>query len=172
MKVEALNDNTYKITLDRSETLFAPFPGDSRDMQLFLGEVIERLRDEHGIDLPGGRLLAEAFSRSDGTCVIFVSSAPEDIRDGEPRYLAADISGIVMLRAVCRALYSAGFDGEVYCGEDPAAYRIVFTDPPSGVKRICLEFCECGEITPLFAAQTAEYLTHIASAKKLAEILK
>ncbi len=171
MEIETLNDSTYKITITAKDAVLAPLPKSKPDMKLFLSEVIRRLKDEHEIDLPEGRLLAEAFAKSDGSCVIFVSAASEKARSNAQRKLfAAEIYGVYDLARVCEALSKAGIDGKIYCGENISAYRVLFNDPPPSAAPICCEFGEYGEITPLFAAQTTEYLTEIASVKTVSEL--
>lgn len=170
MKAELLGSSTYKITLDRSETLDMPSDGEPRRMHSFICAMIDRLSREQGITIPDGRLLAEAFLKSDGSCVFFLSS----LERGEDRHakqlFACDLTGVDRLRPLCGALSETGTSCSIYCGSIPDRYRIIFTDPSPNIERICSEFGEYSEITPLFAAQTREYLTEIASGSAAAVI--
>ncbi len=170
MEIETLNDSTYKITITAKDAVLTPLPKNKPDMKLFLAEVIRRLKDEREIDLPEGKLLAEAFAKSDGSCVIFVSAAPNKERRARCKLCAAEIYGIRDLIRACELLSDARIDGKVYCGENADAYRLIFENPPPLAAPLCGEFGEYGEITPLFAAQTEEYLTEISSVKTISSL--
>lgn len=163
MKAELIGDTTYKITLDRDEAAQVPADGSPRVMHRFICEVIDRLSEEQGISLPDGRLLVEAFLRSDGSCVFFVSALDRAEKQHRQRLFACELSGADMLYALCEALAAYGISGEVYCGAAADRYRVIFRSPCADAERICSEFGEYCEISPLFAAQTEEYLTQIAT---------
>lgn len=173
MKAELLTDATYKITLDKREAEAVPSGGKPCEMRRYICALIDRLRAEQGISLPCGRLLVEAFVRSDGSCVLFLSSLESEKRAPQPRYYACEIEGIGTLRPMCAALSQIGERCSVFCGSRPDRYRIIFTDPAKETERICTEFGDYCEISALFEAQTREYLTEISSgsASALAEIL-
>ncbi len=163
MKAELLGEATYKITLDKTESAAVPTDGKSFEMQRFICGIIDRLTIEQGLVFPDGRLLVEAFLRSDGSSVFFVSALECEMNCNEHRYYSCEISGVERLRFLCAALSAAGICCCIYCGNDPVRYRFIFTDPPSETERICSEFGEYCEISSLFAAQSEEYLTEIAS---------
>ncbi|MBQ8170370.1 MAG: hypothetical protein IJZ95_00115 [Oscillospiraceae bacterium] len=174
MKAELLGEATYKITLDKTESASMPTDGRSCDMHRFICGIIDRLAAEQGLVFPEGRLLVEAFLRSDGSSVFFVSALEQDGTCTEQRYYSCEITGIEQLRCLCEALSHTQTYCRIYCGSDPLQYRFVFTDPPPDTERICNEYGEYCEISPLFAAQTEEYLTEIASGnapEKLSMIL-
>ncbi len=170
MKAELIGDTTYKITLDRDEAAQVPADGSPRVMHRFICEVIDRLSEEQGISLPDGRLLVEVFLRSDGSCVLFVSALDGISRQYGQQLFACELSGTDMLYSLCAALAVYGEHCTVYCGADAECYRVVFRSPCRDTERICSEFGEYCEISPLFAAQTEEYLTQIAGGST-AEIL-
>ncbi len=165
MKAELLADATYKITLDKNESTAIPTDGTSCDMQKFICGVIDQLSAQQSISLPDGRLLVEAFLRSDGSCVLFVSSLENEPHSSQPRFFACEISGVDTLRALCTALTQTGESCSVYCGSRPDQYRMIFADPCRSTERICTEFGDYSEISALFAAQTREYLTEISSGR-------
>ena len=161
MTAEPLGGSTYKITLDRAEAADLPHSGKPREMHSFINRTLDRLYTEQGIELPEGRLLAEAFLRSDGSFVLFIS--PLDIKEQPKpqRYYACDIIGIEQLRSLCAVLAPLSAQCSIYCGSNPERYRLIFTDPSQEVVRVCSEFGDYSEISQLFAAQTEEYLTVI-----------
>lgn len=173
MKAELLTDATYKITLDKHEAKAVPCSGKPCEMRQYICALIDKLRTEQGISLPCGRLLVEAFARSDGSCVLFLSSLESEKRTQQPRYYACEIEGIGSLRPICAALSRIGEKCSVFCGSRPDRYRIIFTNPSRETEHICTEFGDYCEISALFEAQTREYLTEISSgsASALAEIL-
>lgn len=163
MQTEALGGSTYKITLDKTEAKEVPVCGSSYEMNEFIRSMIKRLDDECKLRIPNGRLLVEAFMRSDGSCVFFIS--PLESSKQNTQLFACDLSGVDNLRRLCRALTVNGAECGIYCGSSPDSYRIIFSDPDSIIRHICSEFGDYCEITPLFAAQTREYLTEIAAAE-------
>lgn len=174
MKAERLGGNTYKITLERAEARDIPADGEPVRMRSFISAMIHRLSSEHGVDIPEGRLLTEVFICSDGGCVFFIS-ALETVTPAPCHELyACDLEGVGHLRSLCLALAEQNVPCSVYCGSIPDRYRILFSDPDPEVRRICAEYGEYCEISPLFAAQTKEYLTEIAAgdaAATLSQIL-
>ncbi len=162
MQTEVLGGAAYKITLSKEETETVPINGSSREMRRFVNDIIDRLCIEQDISLPDGRLLVEAFIKSDGSSVFFVSSLEKTMVSKPAKLYSCDVFGADTLRLICRALKAVKADCSVYCGSDPQCYRIVFANPDRETERICLEFGEYGEISPLFLAQTKEYLTEIA----------
>ena len=161
MTAEPLRDATYKITLDKAEA--AGMPSEKpQEMNGFIRGILDRLDAEQGVTLPEGRLLVEAFLRSDESLVLFVSPLDGEPKPRQLRYYACDIAGIERLRSLCEALALIQEKCSVYCASTPDRYRLVFTDPCADTQRICSEYGEFCEISPLFAAQTEEYLTSIA----------
>ncbi len=173
MKAELLADATYKITLDKDESADMPADGKPCEMKSFVCKVIDQLSTEQEISLPDGRLLVEAFMRSDGSCVLFVSSLENETRTPHTRFYACEIAGVDTLRALCTVLADIGESCCIYCGSRPDQYRMIFADPCTSTERVCTEFGDYGEISALFAAQTREYLTEISSGSTsaLSEIL-
>ena len=163
MQAEPLGGATYKITLDKTEAQRIPIDGTPRAMHRFICEIIEQLSSEQGVTLPDGRLLVEAFLRSDGSCVFFISPLESTRLCHSDRIYACELTGLELLRHLCAALSSADVQCSIYCGTEPDSYRIIFADPAPDIQRICTEYGTYCEITPLFAAQTAEYLTEIAT---------
>ncbi len=163
MKAEPLGEATYKITLDSSEAAAVPPDGKPCEMRRFIRSVIDRLTEEQGITLPDGRLLVEAFLRSDGSCVFFVSALENEKPQHRVQYYSCELQGTETLLPLIKALSDNGEKYSLFCGSDPRFYRIIFSDPSEDTERICSEFGEYCEISPLFAAQTREYLTEIIS---------
>lgn len=164
MKAEQLGETTYKITLDRLEAQKVPTDGRPQDMRRFICTMIERLDTEQGVSIPQGKLLVEAFLRSDGSYVFFVSTLECLSHEvPQPHLYACEVTGIEQLRSLCGALAAAAAECSVYCGSSPDRYRLILSDPDETTIRICTEYSDTCEISPLFAAQTREYLTEIAA---------
>ncbi len=174
MKAELLTDATYKITLDKDEAEAVPANGKPCEMRSFICTLLDHLGEEQGVYLPDGRLLVEAFMRSDGSCVLFVSSLESEKQTMQTRYFSCEISGVDTLRTLCAALAEIGESCCIYCGNRQDRYRMIFSNPCEHTERVCTEFGDYCEISALFVAQTCEYLTEISSgsASALSEMLK
>lgn len=162
MTAQPLGDNTYKIVLDKCEADALQIRGSRCEMGGCICGILDSLSCEQGVIFPEGRLLVEAFLRSDGTFVLFVSPLDYSDHCEEKQYFACDVRGIEPLRILCAALSEIGEQCSVYCGSSCGSFRLVFTDPLSETPRICSEFGEYCEISCLFAAQTGEYLTMLS----------
>lgn len=171
MNAEPLGENTYKITLDKDEASAIPKETDRYGMQQFICELIDSF-DAEELRLPDGKLLAEMFLRSDGSCVFFITALEQDEYEPEPQYYCCDIKGIDALRSLCSALAFFDTHCSIYCGSCAEEYRLIFTDPEPNVCRICTEYGELSEISRLFACQTAEYLTEISCCSDIQEFSK
>ena len=162
MTAEPLRDATYKITLDKTEAAEMPSNGNPREMSRFIRSILDRLAAEPGVILPEGRLLVEVFLRSDESLVLFISPLDAEQDKGDLRYFACDVTGIDNLRALCGALSLTNEKCSIYCSDKHDSYRLVFTGSDNTTRRICTEYGDYCEISPLFAAQTEEYLIAIA----------
>lgn len=163
MKAELLGESTYKITLDRSEVVDIPSDGDAAEMRSYICGIMQRLSAEQGINVPCGKLLAEVFLRSDGSCVFFVSVLEHTDGASQRQYYACDMSGADNLIRLCTALSATGECCGIYCGSNCGSYRIIFADPAESTERICCEFGEYCEISSVFAERTREYLEEVFS---------
>ena len=161
MNTESLGDNSYKITLDSSETAEMPAISDKSGMHSFICRMIEQLEDED-IRLPEGELLAEMFLCSDGSCVFFITTPEHNDLSAEPQYYCCDIKGTDTLISLCTMLAHQDIRCNIYCGSNAEEYRLIFADPEPYVCHICAEYGEFSEITRLFACQTAEYLNDVS----------
>ncbi len=171
MKTEQLSPTAIKITLTAEESVALPPSKDKQALSLFIRSLAAQVRHDKNISLPSGRMLAEIYAISDGSSVIFLSVIYPVEND---RMYACELNGIEKLRGIAKALCGSGVRCSVYCGAEPQCYRILFSEPPSELRHICCEYGEYCEISRLFAAQTAEYLTAIAencSADTLCELL-
>lgn len=162
MTAEPLGEATYKITLDKEEAADLSHNGTPHEMRSFISGILDRLQKENSIDLPEGRLLAEAFLRSDGSFVFFISPLDIENPPATQRYYACDISGSQQLLGLCQALSPLSVPFSIYRGSSHDRYRLIFTEATRETGRICSEFGDYCEISQLFAAQTAEYLTEIS----------
>lgn len=165
MKLEIIGGRTYKITLEQSELPCAPFPENAESARKYISEVIDELREQYGVALPEGRLLVESFARSDGSVMLFISELCGKARRDSENLYGCDICGAKTLVRLLEALSAYETPCELYGGEQCEAYRLILRDPPQELVHICTEFGSCGEITALFAAQTAEYVALIAKGK-------
>ena len=160
MTAEPIGNNTYKITLDTAEAAQVPQENDSHGMDIFIHGLIDSLWDIYGINIPEGKLLAEVFLRSDGSCVFFLTAMEHEPYAQETAYYCCDINGVHHLLALCAALADTRLRCAIY-HDEAERFRIIFTDPPPGIHRICTEFGDFSEISQLFAARSEEYLTEI-----------
>ena len=164
MRLEIIGGRTYKITLEQSELPCAPFPDSAELARRYISEIIDELRTQYGVALPEGRLLVESFACSDGSVILFISElCTKPCTDSESIF-ACDIHGAETLLRLLEALSAYETPCELY-GENNEAYRLILRDPPRELVRLCTEFGSCDEISPLFAAQTAEYVPLIAKGR-------
>lgn len=161
MTAEPLGKNTYKLTLDVNEAAAMPPHEDHRGMQHFICGLIDELIEDDLADIPEGRLLAEVFLRSDGSCVIFVTTLEQDADEHEQQLYSCDVKGAGAFCSLFLTLAEEDVCCAIYCGSDSECYRLIFREPPGFVSRICEEYGDYCEITQLFASRTAEYLTEI-----------
>ncbi len=160
MTAEPIGNNTYKITLDMTEAAHMPQESDSHAMDIFIHDLIDRLSETYGIIIPDGRLLAEVFLRSDGSCVFFLTAMECEIYEQEKAYYCCDINGTKNLLALCTALADTRTSCAIY-HDEAERFRLIFADPSDEIQHICTEFGDYSEISQLFAARTEEYLTEI-----------
>ena len=157
---EQLSPDAVKLTLTPEETAELPPPHCREPLRRYIRGIADRIRAEGRVTLPEGRLLAEIYMISDGSSVIFISVIEPRVA-AETLY-ACDLSGADSLIGLINAISDSGAVCSVYCGSDPRRYRVIIVSPPPELRRICREYGECCEISRLFAAETAEYLTAVA----------
>lgn len=165
MKLEIIGGRTYKITLEQSKLPCVPFPESAELARGYISDIIDELREQYGVALPEGRLLVESFARSDGSVMLFISELCGKTRASTESLYGCDIFGAETLLRLLEALSVYETPCELYSGGQAEAYRLILRNPPQELVHICTEFGSCGEITALFAAQTAEYITLIAKGK-------
>ncbi|MGN0598138.1 MAG: adaptor protein MecA [Ruminiclostridium sp.] len=123
MKIDVLSNSTVKITLSggdmkeydlRYENLSRKSP----DTKRLLGEVLKAVSLESDIffDANADRLFIEAFPRSDGGCMLYISSLEEEEKPSKPKrskaaekvcpLLICFVDGVESLGGLCRNLCS------------------------------------------------------------------
>ena len=78
MQIDDLAGNTVKITLEPSDMSgyhikSEDISGHSHSAELALSRLISCLSEDHGLKLCGERLLVEAFPKSNGGCILYIS---------------------------------------------------------------------------------------------------
>ncbi len=78
MQIDMLAGNTVKITLGLSDMYsynirYEDIAGRSDDTKLALSRLIAAIKESENLDLSGERLLVEAFPKSDGGCMLYLS---------------------------------------------------------------------------------------------------
>ncbi len=157
---EQLSPTIVKLTLTPKEAAELPPTRNREQLKKYIRRLAEDIRHEDSLSLPEGKLLAEIYIVSDGSCVIFISAL--EPHHSKKELYACEVSGIDILTKLMSALAASEAKCSVYCGREMQNYRIIFKSPPPQIKQICSEYGEYSEISALFAAQTAEYLTQIA----------
>lgn len=126
MQIDMLAGNTVKITLAPSDMTgynisYEDISGKSHDTKLMLSKLIAAIREKNRIDLSGERLLVEAFPKSDGGCMLYISclgSASKQISSAKPskpakiqkEYLIAQSESLDDVTALCITLKKRGIE--------------------------------------------------------------
>ena len=160
MMSEQLGPSAIKLILTPEEAAELPSSQYGELLRQYIRCLADRIRSEGVLSLPHGKLLAEIYMISDGSCVIFISATERS--STAKRLYACELSGIERLTGLMDVLADSGAYCSLYCGCEPQEYRIIFSEPSADIGHICREYGDYSEISELFAAQTAEYLTAIA----------
>lgn len=112
MQIDDLAGNTVKITLEPSDMSgyhikSEDISGHSHSAELALSRLISCLSEDHGLKLCGERLLVEAFPKSNGGCILYISclKGTQKNTDRSSRNNEIVCTGSVNeLAALCKAL--------------------------------------------------------------------
>ena len=184
MQIDLLAGNTVKITLELSDMYcynirYEDISGRSDETKVALSRLIAAIKENENLDLSGERLLVEAFPRSDGGCMLYLSCL------GKAKKLkskAAPLKELIMaeteslndLIALCRLLRERRSvpDASLYelCGK----YRLIISANTASpfLKPCANEFAETVDCSDIIKNETAEHFRFICdnAIEKLAEL--
>lgn len=167
MQIDDLAGNTVKITLEPSDmsgyhVRSEDISGHSRAAELALSRLISGLSEDHDLGLCGERLLVEAFPKSNGGCIIYISclKGVQNNSAVSSRGIAVVCTGAISdLAALCRALRKASRKALLYHCRADNSYRLVIY-PRSDIKavrRISAEYSVVTYTGDLPVGDTEEY---------------
>lgn len=199
MNIEVLAGNTVKITLNSSDMTdydikYESLSRKSPDTKRLLVELLSAVRLEKNLDLMNGRLFIEAFPRSDGGCMLYISSLTstcgddDDTESGsehtaekflQPHYLICESESAEEIGGLCRSM--SGLIGKarsaLYAsdGKQPL-FRLLLSDKNAfspSLKRLIAEYGRMLSTVDA-AAETREYFKCVIAeraAEKAAKML-
>lgn len=189
MKIDVLSNSTVKITLTRLDmkdydVRYENLSRKSPDTKKLLSEVLKvvSLESDMFFDANADRLFIEAFPRSDGGCMLYISSLEEEERAMKPKknelvshLLTCHVEGVDNLAKLCSTLCSQKaakgieFTSSLY-GKGSKFRLIVSAE--SGIMRLEAVLKEYGTVfyDDLSAASAREHYTEI-SAENAAEVI-
>ncbi len=169
MQIDDLAGNTVKITLEPSDMngyhiRSEDISGHSRSAELALSRLISCLSEDHDLGLCGERLLVEAFPKSNGGCILYISCLKGAQKStAKPSHSGAVVcvGAISELAALCKALRKASQKALLYHCRSDNSYRLIIY-PTADIKAVCRISAEYSVPTytdELFVCDTEEYCT-------------
>ena len=184
MKIDVLSGSTVKITLSGGDmrdydVKYESLSRKSPDTKRLLGEVLKAvsLESDMFFDANADRLFVEAFPRSDGGCMLYISSLEEEEKSARPKRgraaaqapttLVCGVEEVGALGSLCRTLCllkereGARFSSAVYsCGTG----FCLTVEPEGCAARLEAVLREYGNVRSdsLSAAGLREHCTEIA----------
>lgn len=184
MKIDVLSGSTVKITLSGGDmrdydVKYENLSRKSPDTKRLLGEVLKAvsLESDMFFDANADRLFIEAFPRSDGGCMLYISSLEEEEKTARPKRskaagqvpatLVCGVEGVEALGSLCRTLCllkereGARFSSAVYSG---GAGFYLTVEPESCAARLEAVLREYGNVCSdsFSAAGLREHCVEIA----------
>lgn len=167
IELEQLYGVTYKVTLDKTECPSGT-QQKSTDLRRMVHRAVELIERKYDILLIEEQLVAERIYDSDGGCVLLLNRCDMHTRNS---FFACEPYSLEALGALCRALSAMEMhiteDISVYFAEHSCCCRVLLKNPSLRAEHICREYGECSEVSPLFAAQTAERLNEAACGEEI-----
>ena len=167
MQIDDLAGNTVKITLEPSDMngyhiRSEDISGHSRSAELALSRLISCLSEDHDLGLCGERLLVEAFPKSNGGCILYISCLKGMQKStAKPSHSGAVVcaGAISELAALCKALRKASQKALLYYCQVDNSYRLIVypTSDIKAVRRISAEYSVPTDTDELFVCDTEEY---------------
>lgn len=134
MQIDDLAGNTVKITLDPSDmdgyhVKSEDISGHSRTAELALSKLISSLSEDHDLKLCGERLLVEAFPKSNGGCILYISCLKGAVNKTytQKSGIAAVIceGSLHAVARLCKALKNAVKSVSLYADITKSSYRLI-----------------------------------------------
>lgn len=167
MQIDDLAGNTVKITLEPSDMSgyhikSEDISGHSHSAELALSRLISCLSEDHGLKLCGERLLVEAFPKSNGGCILYISclKGTQKNTDRSSRNNEIVCTGTVNeLAALCKALKRSSHKALLYYCTTDNSYRLLVypTSDITAVLRISAEYSVLTYTDELIVCDTKEY---------------
>jgi len=167
MQIDDLAGNTVKITLEPSDMngyhiRSEDISGHSRSAELALSRLISCLSEDHDLGLCGERLLVEAFPKSNGGCILYISclKGTQKNTDRSSRNNEIVCTGSVNeLAALCKALKRSSHKALLYYSSTDNSYRLLVypTSDITAVLRISAEYSVPTYTDELIVCDTKEY---------------
>ena len=150
MQIDDLAGNTVKITLEPSDMSgyhikSEDISGHSHSAELALSRLISCLSEDHGLKLCGERLLVEAFPKSNGGCILYISCLKGTQYNTDRSSRNNEIvcpESINEFASLCKALKRSTHKALLYYCTTDNSYRLLVypTSDITAVLRIAAEY--------------------------------
>ncbi len=173
MQIDMLAGNTIKITLGITDMYsynirYEDIAGRSDNTKLTLSRLIAAIKESENLDLSGERLLVEAFPKSDGGCMLYLSclgSANTGKRKvpSKAEYILAQSECLNDIISLCHQLYKKynSLESSLYRLQEN--YRLIISACSLSpfIRVIVNEFAEIGNCSDIIRSETAEHYSFI-----------
>lgn len=186
MQIDLLTSDTVKITLDLSDMAsygisFEDISAKKHDSVLLLSKLISEIKESCRVGLSGERLLVEAFPKTDGGCMLYISclgsadggknkKAQKPVKQSE--YIITESCSLDNIAALCNILKRRRciigsslyyYNNRSNSSSGKSVYRLCFFGRQiSGYVRAAIsEYCEPVGFTEAVMHSTDEYFTKL-----------
>ena len=173
MQIDMLAGGTVKITLQSSDMYqynirYEDISGRTDETKLVLSKLIAAIKETGKLDLSGERLLVEAFPKSDGGCMLYLSclgkaKSRKSKVPSRKECILAQSECLNDLIALCHVLVGRYSTVKTTLFELQGNYRLIISAGSlspyiSAVAREFAEVCRCSDI---LEGETLEYYNFI-----------
>ncbi len=173
MQIDMLAGNTVKITLGLSDMYsynicYEDIAGRSDNTKLTLSRLIAAIKESENLDLSGERLLVEAFPKSDGGCMLYLSclggaKIRKQKAPSKSECILAQSECLNDIISLCHQLYKKynNLCSSLYCLQ--GKYRLIISACSLSpfIRVIVNEFAEVGSCSDIIRSETAEHYNFI-----------
>lgn len=173
MQIDMLAGGTVKITLLSSDMYcynirYEDISGRSDETKLALSRLIAAIKESEKLDLSGERLLVEAFPKSDGGCMLYLSclgkaKSEKKKLPSRKEYVLAESEQLDDLIALCHLLYEKYGPVSASLYLLYGKYRLIISACSLSpfIRVVVKEFAEIADCNDFIRSETAEHYRFI-----------